>query len=152
MESKKSGYKVLIVSVIIVAFIAGVLLYLRPMELSDLVNEDQQISITWNEIGIRNGEPYIDSESYNDVTEEQKLNMIELFQQYTYKRSLATPFSDGSLSELGEELIYVFVYEDSELVNSVCISDVDTMSVNDRTYVVRNASGLIQDILHIIDN
>lgn len=92
MESKKSVYKVLIVSVIIVAFIAGVLLYLRPMELSDLVNEDQQISITWNEIGIRNGEPYIDSESYNDVTEEQKLNMIELFQQYTYKRSLATPF------------------------------------------------------------
>lgn len=148
MESKKSVYKVLIVSVII----AGVLLYLRPIELSDLVNEDQQISITWNEIGIRNGEPYIDSESYNDVTEEQKLNMIELFQEYTYKRSLATPFSDGSLSELGEELIYVFVYEDSELVSSVCISDVDAMSVNDRTYVVRNASGLIQDILNIIDN
>ena len=148
MESKKSVYKVLIVSVIV----AGVLLYLRPIELSDLVNEDQQISITWNEIGIRNGEPYIDSESYNDVTEEQKLNMIELFQQYTYKRSLATPFSDGSLSELGEELIYVFVYEDSELVSSVCISDVDAMSVNDRTYVVRNASGLIQDILNIIDN
>ena len=86
------------------------------------------------------------------MTEEQKLNMIELFQQYTYKRSLATPFSDGSLSELGEELIYVFVYEDSELVSSVCISDADIMSVNDRTYVVRNASGLIQDILHIIDN
>ena len=42
MQSKKSVYKVLIVSVIIVAFIAGVLLYLRPMELSDLVNEDQR--------------------------------------------------------------------------------------------------------------
>ena len=41
--------------------------------MSNLINKNQEIRITRTEIGIQNSEPYIDSENYNNLTEEQML-------------------------------------------------------------------------------
>lgn len=148
---KRMPKQVLATGIIIIVILAALLLYFRPMEISDLVNESQGILITRTEFGIQNGEAYTDYENYNDLTEAQRQDIIDLFQQYTYRRTPGTLFSDGSLSGIGDEVINIFVYEDSELLNMICISDTGSVSVNNRSYVMKDSSGLIQDILGVIE-
>ena len=74
--------------------------YFRPMNLTDLVDWNSKLRITQQYMGVKNGEPYIDSEGYNELSEEQLESIFTLFQQYTYRRTYDTLFSDGSLSNL----------------------------------------------------
>ena len=148
---KKPSYKVLATGIIIIIVFAALLLYFRPMEMSDLINEDYEIRITRTEVGVRDGEPYIDTKNYNDLTEEQRQDIMSLFQQYTYRRTPGTLFSDGSISGAINNYINIFVYEDSELVRMIIISDTGGMSVDSRVYVMQEPSALIQDILGVVE-
>lgn len=147
---QKTGKKVRAIAIIIAIFAVGLLLYFKPLALSDLINENQEILVTRIEIGSKDGTAYNDSESYNNLTDDQKNNIINLFQQYSYKRTFATAFSDGSLSGLGDELIHIFVYEDNVLVNTISISSTGSISVNDKSYILKNSSELINELLEIL--
>ena len=148
---KKARYKAVVI-VIIILFLAAVFVYFRPLRMSDLVNDEQEIVLTQISMRVQNGEPYMDSESYNDLTKEQEQSIINLFQQYTYRRSLSTFLvSDGSLSETGEQLVDIFMYEDSELVSSVIISNTGSIPVNDRPYVLEDPSRFIEELLQIVE-
>ena len=148
---KKARYKAVVI-VIIILFLAAVFVYFRPLRMSDLVNDEQEIVLTQISMGVQNGEPYMDSESYNDLTKEQEQSIINLFQQYTYRRTLSTFLvSDGSLSETGEQLVDIFMDEDSELVCSVIISNTGSISVNDRPYVLEDPSRFIEELLQIVE-
>ena len=149
---KKPSYKVLATGIIIIIVFAALLLYFWPMEMSDLINEDYEIRITRTEVGVRDGEPYIDTKNYDDLTEEQRQDIMSLFQQYTYRRTLSTfLISDGALSETGDQLIDIFMYEGSELVCSVIVSNTGSISVNDRLYVLENPSRFIEELLQIVE-
>ena len=148
---KKPSNKILTAGIIIIIVLAALLLYFRPMEMSDLINEDYEIRITRTEVEVRDGEPYIDTKNYNDLTEEQRQDIMSLFQQYTYRRTPGTLFSDGSISGAINNYINIFVYEDSELVRTIIISDTGGMSVDSRVYVVKEPSALIQDILGVVE-
>lgn len=148
---KKPSYKILTAGIIIIIVLAALLLYFRPMEMSDLINENYEIRITRTEVGVRDGEPYIDTKNYNDLTEEQRQDIMSLFQQYTYRRTPGTLFSDGSISGAINNYINIFVYEDSELVRTIIISDTGGMSVDSRVYVMQEPSALIQDILGVVE-
>ena len=64
--------------------------------------------------------------------------------------TFGTLFSDGSLSDLGEWIFCFYIYEDQELVYTVIVSDAGKISVNNKSYVMQNASTLIQEISDII--
>ena len=110
---EKPRNQILVTGMIIVAVLAALLLYFRPMKMSELINDKQEILATRTRIGIQNGEASINYENYNDLTEAERQDIIDLFQQYTYRRTLRTLFSDGSLCGIGDEIINIFVYEDS---------------------------------------
>lgn len=110
---EKPRNQILVTGMIIVAVLAALLLYFRPMKMSELINDKQEILVTRTRIGIQNGEASINYENYNDLTEAERQDIIDLFQQYTYRRTLRTLFSDGSLCGIGDEIINIFVYEDS---------------------------------------
>ena len=110
---EKPRNRILVTGMIIVAVLAALLLYFRPMKMSELINDKQEILVTRTQIGIQNGEASINYENYNDLTEAERQDIIDLFQQYTYRRTLRTLFSDGSLCGIGDEIINIFVYEDS---------------------------------------
>ena len=148
---KKPSYKILTAGIIIIIVLAALLLYFRPMEMSDLINENYEIRITRTEVGVRDGEPYIDTKNYNDLTEEQRQDIMSLFQQYTYRRTPGTLFSDGSISGAINNYIHIFVYEDSELVRTIIISDTGGMSLDSRVYAAQEPSALIQDIISVIE-
>ncbi len=110
---EKPRNQILVTGMIIVAVLAALLLYFRPMKMSELINDKQEILVTRTRIGIQNGEASINYENYNDLTEAERQDIIDLFQQYTYRRTLRNLFSDGSLCGIGDEIINIFVYEDS---------------------------------------
>ena len=148
---KKARYKVLVTGIIVAAVLAALLLYFRPMKISDLINENQEIHITQIEMGIQDGEPYMDNENYCDLTKEQRKDIIDLFQQYTYRRTPGTAFSDGSLSGISDRIIHLYAYDDGELLYTIFITDTNGLSINERSYVLRDSSGLIQEILTVIE-
>ena len=152
---KKSSKKFLAFSMITVAFIVILLLYFKPLPLSDLIDENNEISVIKVEAGIENGKPYTNSIEYNDISNEQKNNMISLLEHYSYKRTFGTMISDGSLPGRGaerEEIIYIFVYENDALVNRIKVSTTGDIAVNDKTYRLQSASEFIDKLLEIISN
>ena len=76
---------------------------------------------------------------------------MSLLQQYTYRRTPGTLFSDGSISGAINNYINIYAFEDSELVRTIIISDTGGMSVDSRVYVVKEPSALIQDILGVVE-
>ena len=147
---KKRRNQVFVTGIIIVTVLTALLVYFWPIKMSGLINENQEILITRTEFGIQNGEPNIDYENYNNLTEAQRQDIIDLFQQYTYRRTPGTLFSDGSLSEIEDEIIHICIYEDNELLNMIRISDAGIISVNNRSYKMQDTSGFIQDIFRIL--
>ena len=125
-------------------------IYFQPMHLADLADPTSELSITRQHIYVENGEPEIDTESYNDLSEDQTRRIIDSLQQYTYRRTPGTLFSDGSLSDFGEWMICIYIYRDNELVNTVIVSDAGDISVNDRCYSMQDSSELIQQITEIL--
>lgn len=138
------------ISMILVVFIAGLLLYFKPLKLSELTSQGQKILATQVEMGVKEGEAYINSENYNDITEEQKNNITSLFEEYSYKRTFGTVVSDGTLRGLGDQVVHIFVYDGNELVNTISISSTDSISVNSKTYRLKNSSELLDKLLEII--
>ena len=58
-------------------------IYFQPMHLADLADPTSELSITRQHIYVENGEPEIDTESYNDLSEDQTRRIIDSLQQYT---------------------------------------------------------------------
>ena len=59
---------------IIISVIA--LFYFKPLQLSNLIDENKEILITQIELTVKNGEANNNSETYNDLTDEQKNSII----------------------------------------------------------------------------
>ncbi len=104
-----------IVPGIVILLLVCLGVYFWPKKLSDLIGENSTVSISVSELGVREGLPYIDTDSCLDMTKEQKSELTALFGDYSYRRSFGTLFSDGSMTEIGDHLIYVFVYEEDVL-------------------------------------
>lgn len=136
---------------IVIVFLIGCWFYFKSLRLSDLVNENEEIRVTAMEFAIIDGESDIDSESYNEITAEQKNDIINLLQNYSYRRTVFTAFSDGSMSDLGNAVVYIYTYGNGKLNNTVCVSAAGDVSINGKNYVLADASEFIQELLEIIN-
>ena len=143
---KKAIYLVVIVIVLLICIIA----FFKPLSLSDIARENNQIKMVLSELGVRNGEAYIDSVDYQDITTEQKSAIFILLEKYTYKRTLGTLFSDGSISELGDKTLSIYVYDDLSLVGSIFVSSSGRIAVNEKNYRMKNAEQFIEQIIEIM--
>ena len=59
--------------------------------------------------------------------------------------------SDGSLSRLGNKTIFIYIYDDISLVSSVFVSSSGDVAVNGKSYHMRNAESLIEQIIEILE-
>ena len=58
--------------------------------------------------------------------------------------------SDGSLSGLGDKMLYIYVYEDASLVGSIFVSSAGKIAVNEKSYRMENAEQFIGQIIEIM--
>lgn len=144
---KKKG---LVFGIIAVVLAVAAFVYFRPMPLSDLAEEDQTVLVTYTEFSVRDGVPLIDPESYNDITDEQKSDIIRLMGEYSYTRTFGTVFSDGSLDGLGDVMGCIYIYEGNDLEHSVIISDTNNISVDNKTYKMKNSPEFLDMLSEIV--
>lgn len=143
---KKTIYLVVIVIVLLICIIA----FFKPLSLSDIARENNQIKMVLSELGVRNGEAYIDSVDYQAITTEQKSAILTLLEKYTYRRTVDTLFSDGSISGLGDKTLSIYVYDDVSLVGSIFVSSSGRIAVNEKSYSMENAEQFIEQIIEIM--
>lgn len=88
--------KICFITIIIVA-LGGLLWYFRPLPLSNLANDSIQILATEIEYVVKDDMAYHNVTNYTEISDVQKNEIQALFENYSYKRTLGTLFSDGSL-------------------------------------------------------
>lgn len=142
--------KVLATGIIAVVAAVSLCLYFKPLAFSGFIEENEKILITAVEFEVEDGVPSLNSENFNEINDAQKSEIISLMEDYTYHRTFGTLFSDGSLTDLGDELLQIYFFDGSDLTNTVCISSTGNISVNDRTYKMGNTSELIHRVLETV--
>ena len=142
--------KTICFAVVSVLLLAGIIIYILPIPLSDCMRESRQITITLNEIGIQDGQPFINPITYPDITEEQKSSIFTLCSQYSYRRTFQTLFSDGSMSGLGNRLMLIYVNGDDLAGSFITISSTGEISIDNRTYKMDHAEQFIQQMTDIL--
>lgn len=70
--------------------------------------------------------------NYQDITIEQKDAILSLFDKYTYRRTFGTPFSNGSISDLANKTLSIYVYDDNLLINSVFATSSGKVVINEK--------------------
>lgn len=143
--------KIFLATIIIVA-LGGLLWYFRPLPLSNLVKNSIQILATDIDLGVKDGMPYNNSTNYNEISDVQKNEIQALFENYSYKRTLCTLFSDGSLMGSFNRVVHISVYKEEDSFNIITISDAGRIAVNDKTYKIQDSAWLIEEMLEIISN
>ncbi len=137
-----------IIAAVLVLLIAALTFYFWPLTLSDLIDETHEMSITTIEHSIVDGEPLIDMGEYSTLTAEQQADVLVLLQTVTYHRNLTTFFSSSALSD---ETIAIYTYDQNRLINSIFLSDLDEIVVNDKPYTMFGTTALIEKFLEIVE-
>ena len=143
--------KMLCSIIIVIAFFICCTVYFKPLPLSDVAEADNQIKMIYSQLGVENGEAYIDSVDYQDITIEQKNAILSLLDKHTYRRTVGTLFSNGSTSDLGDKTLSIYVYEDASLINSVLVTSSGKVVINEKTYNMEYAEPFIEQIVEIMN-
>ena len=147
--------KVIFLTVIVIALLTCGVLYFKPLSLSDLAGESDQINLLSCELGVRNGEAYVDPVDYQDITPEQTRAILALLGEHPYRRTVGTLFSkNGVISGLGDKTLSLYVYDDGSLINEVSLTSSESgkIVVNEKVYHMKPAEQkqLMEQILEII--
>ena len=143
--------KMLCPIVIVIAFLICCIVYFKPLSLSDVAEADNQMKMIYSQIGVENGEAYIDSVNYQDITIDQKNAILSLLDKYTYRRTVGTLFSNGSTSDLGNKTLSIYVYDDDLLINSVFATSSGKVVINEKTYNMEDAEQFIEQMIEIMN-
>lgn len=150
MKQKNFNHRKKLYFITILIFMAVCILYFRPMRLSLLLEEGKEIQIVENEFGIENGEPYIDTKTYDNLTDRQQQDIITLLQKCKYRRNLRTIVSDGTMWDMGDVVVRICLWGEGKATSFVSISDSGLLSDGKRTYVIANASEFIRELLQAV--
>ena len=144
--NKKAILRIGILAVLLILVIA----YFWPLSLANAVDKSGKINIVLTDFSIQNGDPDIDFTEYSDITPDQKQALLNLFEKYTYRRTLLTPFSDGSMYGLGDKVLNIYVFHGISDIDYLGIST-NEIVINTKNYRMKNAGQLITEILDILE-
>ena len=140
-------------AVIVIALLTCGIIYFQPLSLSDIAGKNDQIKLLYCELGVRNGEAYVDPVDYQDITPEQKRAILALLGEHPYRRTVGTLFSkNGAVSGLGSETLSLYVYDEGSLIHRVTLTSSEQIVVNENVYCMKTAEQkqLMEQILEII--
>ncbi|MFR9535003.1 MAG: hypothetical protein SNG49_09275 [Rikenellaceae bacterium] len=146
----KCEHKYFVRLILIFIAILALMIYWKSLFLADLLDTDATVRCVYAELGVTDGNAYIDDSGVIILTAEEYADLADLFSEYSYHRTFQTPFSDGSLGELGDGILQVYVYQEDQLLNSLIISSMNKISVNEKVYGLSNAVELIEEVNQIL--
>ncbi len=140
--------KAIVLASAAVLLLIGLAIYFRPLHFS-VPDEISQITIVLNEYAVRGGEPTIDSAEYPVTGSEQKSAIRALLEKTTYRRTAGTLFSDGSMTDVGNRTLAIYIYDGHSLTDSIFVSSSGKIAVQNKTYYMKNSEQLIEQIIEI---
>lgn len=140
----------LLIGIVIILLIC-MIAYFKPLSLLDIICQNNEIDIISNTFEIKDGAPDIDSARYQDITAQQKNDILALLEKYPYRRVLDTLFSNGSISGPRDQSLTIFVYEDHTSTDCIILASSGQIAVNDKHYYMKNAEQLIDQIIGIVE-
>ena len=142
--------KSIILVLIAVLMLIGLAIYFRPLHFS-VPDESSQIAIVLNEYAVSDGKPTIASAEYPLTSPEQRRAIRALLEKTTYRRTTGTLFSDGSLSDVGNRTLAIYIYDGDSLADSILASSSGKIAVQNKTYYMKNSEQLIEQIIEIAE-
>ncbi len=121
--------------IVIMILLAGTFIYFRPLSLNNLLDEKNKILVTLTEMDVKDGAAINNSKDYSDITAESKMALLERLNQYSYRRTFTTLFSDGSIQDGGDRVLYIFVYDGNLLTYSILVTPSGQISVNHQSII-----------------
>ena len=140
--------KATVLAAIAVLLLIGLAIYFRPLHFS-VPDESSQISIVLNEYSVSDGKPTIDSAEYPATGTEQISAIRALLEKTTYRRTAGTLFSDGSMTDVGNRTLAIYIYDGDSLTDSIFVSSSGKIAVQNKTYYMKNSEQLIAQIIEI---
>ena len=140
--------KATVLAAIAVLLLISLAIYFRPLHFS-VPDEISQISIVLTEYAVSDGEPTIDSAEYPATSPEQRRAIRALLEKTAYRRTAGTPFSDGSMSDVGNRTLAIYIYDGESLADSIFVSSSGKIAVQNKTYYMKNSEQLIEQIIEI---
>ena len=142
--------KVIVLASIAVLLLVGLAIYFRPLHFS-VPDESSQITIVLNEYAVRDGKPIIDSAEYQAAGPEQVSAIRALLENTTYRRTAGTLFSDGSMTDMGNRTLAIYIYDGDALADSILASSSGQVSVQNKTCVMKNAERFMERIIELAE-
>ena len=143
---RKSIILVLIAALLLI----GLAIYFRPLH-SSVPDESSQVTIVLNEYAVSGGKPIIDSAEYQATASEQKSAIRALLEKTAYRRTAGTLFSDGSMTDVGNRTLAIYIYDGDSLADSIFVSSSGKIAVQNKTYYMKNSEQLIEQIIEIAE-
>ena len=140
---KKTTY-LLCIGIAILLLICTIL-YFKPLSLSNVADKDTKMYITLIEYHFENGETISDTTEYQYITEEQQTEILSILDEYTYRRTFGTLFSNGTMHDLGNKVLYI---ANGQIMT---VTATGKLAINGKTYSIDNAEQLIRQILEIVE-
>ena len=119
---------IILVLIAVLLLRIGLAIYFRPLHFS-VPDESSQISIVLNEYSVSDGKPVIDSAEYPVTSPEQRRAIRALLEKTTYRRTTGTLFSDGSMSDVGNRTLAIYIYDGDSLSDSILASSSGKIAV-----------------------
>lgn len=135
---------------IAVLLLVGLAIYFRPLHFS-VPDESSHITIVLNEYAVSDGKPIIDSAEYPATGPEQMSAIRALLEKTTYRRTAGTLFSDGSMTDMGNRTLAIYIYDGDALTDSILASSSGKIAVQNKTYYMKNAEQFIEQIIEIVE-
>ena len=128
-----------------------IITYFKPLSLSATVGTNNLINMVLNEFEVKDGEPDGEFILYQDITAEQSSAILNVLENYTYRRTFGTLFSSNSISNLGEKMLTIYVYDDNSSVEVIVVTSSGRVVVNDKSYCMNNADQIIEQLIEIME-
>lgn len=142
--------KSIILVLIAVLLLIGLAIYFRPLHFS-VPDESSQIAIVLNEYAVSDGKPTIDSAEYPVTSPEQRRAIRALLEKTTYRRTTGTLFSDGSMTDVGNRTLSIYIYDGDSLADSIFVSSSGKIAVQNKTCRMESAEHFIEQIIEIAE-
>ena len=143
--NKKIIYLISVITFLLILTIS----YFIPLSLSGLVNNSNQVSMVWNDIGVRNGMTYMDCVEYQSLTTDQNKAILSLLDEYTYKRTFRTLLPDDSMPDY--YALNIYLSNETSMNNYIFVSSSGEILIHGKTYHMKNAKQFIEQVLEVVN-
>lgn len=140
--------KTICLLVIVIVLLICMIAYFRPLSLSNTVSENSRIDIVLHEYGNENAD--MKSFDYHDISTEQKSAVLTVLEEYTYRRTLGTPFSNGYVSGVWNKQLMIYVLDNQRVSSQIWVADSGQIQINSKNYSMKNAEQFIARIMEIM--